>query len=116
MIIEPELAVAMQRLRVGDAAALCLPTPPSQGQVGVCPMNARWMRTYVVPSVGTGLSVGYAIVPRVAVQLRGQLSIGLTSTKDAFYDDLAPQLDFAEAPKWHAIRSSHLSLGLRLVR
>jgi hypothetical protein len=67
-----------------------------------------------VPSVGGGLSVGYAIAPNVAVELRGQYSVGRTSTKEGFYVDLLPQYDWAEAPKSQTIRSSQVSVGLRI--
>jgi hypothetical protein len=114
LFIEPELTIAMQRLRVGDPEAFCMPTPPSAGQIGGCPAPVRWQRTYSVPSVGAGLSLGYAIVPQVAVQVHGQYAVGRTSTKEAFYDDLAPQYDFAEAPKSQTVRSSYVSVGLRI--
>jgi hypothetical protein len=114
LFIEPELGIAVQRLRVGNPGVACVPTPPSLGAPTPCLASARWERTYSVPSVGAGLSLGYAIAPRVAVQLRGQYSVGRTSTKEAFYVDLLPQYDFMEAPTSQTVRSSHLSVGLRV--
>lgn len=113
LFVEPELSIGTQRLRVGRPSIDCVPQPPSLGVVPCVP-NERWERTYSVPGVGAGLSLGYAIVPRVAVQMRGQYSVGRTSTEEAFYVDLIPQYDYAEAPKSRTIRSSHLSLGFRV--
>lgn len=112
--IEPELGVAMQRLRVGNPGVACVPQPPSLGGYAPCVASERWERTYSVPSVGAGLALGYTVLPRVDVQLRGRYSVGRTSTREGFFVDLIPQYDFAEAPTSQTVRSTHLSVGLRI--
>lgn len=112
--VEPEVGVAMQRLRVGRQVE-CVPTAPSLGGGGApCIPSARWERTYSAPSVQAGLSLGYAILPRVTVQLHGAYSVGRMSTEEGFYEDLIPEADWMEAPKSQVVRTSQLSVGLRL--
>jgi hypothetical protein len=106
--LEPQLSVSVQRLQVGDPSALCLPSGPISSSP--CP---RYERTYVVPGVGAGLAAVYAIGLRLAVVARGEYAIGVASTKDAFYEDLPPEYDSAEAPKWQSVRTAHVSAGLR---
>jgi hypothetical protein len=111
--IEPELGFAMQWFRVGAPGTECIPFPPTLGSISPCTASQRWERTYSAPSVQGGLSLGYDIGPRVALLLHGQYSVGRTSTREAFYEDLLPEFDYMEAPTSQTVRTSHLSLGLR---
>lgn len=121
LILEPEIGLAMQWLALGNPGPECGVQPPSLGvqppSVGVlapCFVSERWERTYGVPSLGAGLSLGYAISARVAVQLHGRYAVGRTSTREGFYVKLLPQYAYLEAPTSQTVRSSHLSLGLRI--
>jgi hypothetical protein len=111
--IEPELAVVMRRIRVGNPNA-CIPLPPSEYGPGACAQAQRWEDTYSVPSLGAGVSAGFTIVSRLALEVRGRYSVGRTSTKKGFYDDLVPFLDYAEAPTSYVVRTSQLSAGFRI--
>jgi hypothetical protein len=111
--IQPELGFALHQLRVGSQVE-CLPTAPSLGGSPSCIPSQRWERTYSAPSVQGGLSLGYSILPRVAVQLHGQYAVGRASTEEGFYQDLLPQYDWMEAPKTQTIRTFQLSGGLRI--
>jgi hypothetical protein len=64
--------------------------------------------------VGVGISLGYPVARWAEMRLRGQYSVGRASTKDGFYDDLLPVFDWMEAPTSQTVRSSYLSLGLRV--
>ena len=113
LFIEPELGFALQRLRVGQTTE-CVPTAPTLGSTGPsCIPSERWERTYTAPSVRGGLSVGYAVLPRVTVLLRGLYSVGRTSTEEGVYTDLLPQFDWEEAPKTQTVRTSQVSVGFR---
>jgi hypothetical protein len=114
LTIEPELGFAMQWLALGNPGPECGVQPPSYGVPAMCFVSAPWERTYDVPSAGAGLSLGYAIASHVAVSLRGRYAVGRTSTREAFYVKLLPQYAYLEAPTSQTVRSSQLSVGLRI--
>jgi hypothetical protein len=108
--LEPQLSLGIQRLEVGNPAALCVPTISIVGS-----FCAPFERTYVVPNIGAGVAAVYALGRHFGVELRGQYDVGIASTKDAFYVDLPAQYDFAEAPKWQSVRTAYFSVGVRIV-
>jgi hypothetical protein len=122
LFVEPELGGTVHRLTVGGGQPPCLqaPLPPSGDVPGVVPGSGpcprlsreRWARTYSVPSIAGGLTLGYRLARRASMQIRGQYSVGRVSTKEAFWVDYVPQFDYAEAPRSRRIESVHLSAGI----
>jgi hypothetical protein len=117
--VEPEVGVTVHGLRVGRGLPLCPVVPPSAGapQPGGdwCAFSReQWERTYTAPSVATGLVLGFPLTRWSNVQLRGQYSVGRLSTREGFWVDLIPELDYAEAPKSRQISSLWLSAGISL--
>jgi hypothetical protein len=113
--VEPEIGIALHRLTVGNPGVQCIPQAPTLGgPTDSCATSEQWEQVYSVPSASAGLSLGYAIAPRLAVELRGLYAIGRTSTEKGFYVDFIPDFDYAEAPKSKVIRSTQLFVGLRV--
>jgi hypothetical protein len=118
LFMSPELGASVQQLRVGADVPVCLqPQPPSAGGPTLgefpCSMNRpRWERTYTVPSASGAMTLGYRLARRATVHVRGQYWVGRANTADAFWEDLIPALDYAEAPKSRTIRTTRLSAGI----